>query len=83
MILENWSGPRRVTPDHAAIPAVDDWMLEDYRDLQADHERVVELKGPPIAAEPQSDARWLAVWRSRRLPGGGFERGSELGSKGV
>ncbi len=83
-ILENWvsdlrsdsSGPsdqaarREIARIERAILEGDDRALDEYGDLQAGLERIVELKQLRRNLRSRSAIDCFATWRSTRLPGG-------------
>ena len=85
-ILENWvgartsdsSGPsespqtvrREIARIEQAILEGDDRALEEYGDLQAGLERIVELKELQRISRSRAAIDCFATWRSSRLPGG-------------
>ena len=83
-ILENWVGARASDPsgpfDQAggreiarierAILEGDDRTLDEYGDLQAGLERIVELKELRRISRSRAAIDCFATWRSTRLPGG-------------
>ena len=85
-ILENWvgartsdsSGPsespqtarREIARIERAILEGDDRALEEYGDLQAGLERIVELKELQRISRSRAPIDGFATWRSSRLPGG-------------
>ena len=87
-ILENWvrartsdsSGPsesaqaarREIARIERAILKGDDCTLDEYGDLQAGLERIVELNDLHRSSTPGTMIHGFVTWRSRRLPGGGF-----------
>ena len=85
-ILENWvrarvsdsSGPvesvqaarREIVRIERAILEGDDRALEEYGDLQAGLERIVELKELQQLSRSRAAIDCFGTWRSNRLPGG-------------
>ena len=85
-ILENWvhgrtsdsSGPsesreaarREIARIERAILEGDDCALDEYGDLQAGLERIVELKELQRTLRSRAAIDCFATWRSTRLPGG-------------
>ena len=85
-ILENWvhghtsdcsgpsesrEGPRReIARIERAILEGDDRAIDEYGDLQAGLERIVELKELRRTLRSRAAIDCFATWRSTRLPGG-------------
>ena len=86
MILEHWvrarasdassssdsvrAAKREIARIERAILEGDDHTLDEYGDLQAGLERIVELKELQRTLRSRATIDCFATWRSTRLPGG-------------
>ena len=61
---------REIARIERAILEGDDHTLDEYGDLQAGLERIVELKERQRTLRSRATIDCFATWRSTRLPGG-------------